>query len=265
VRASNEPQGRLRVATDGAQSVVTTLYSRAPHRFLVPVPRGPVVSAYVTSLGGGLVQGDDIALEVDVEPGAALVVASQGSTKVYKGSLTQQSLTARVSAGAALVWVPEPVTCFAGARYRQAQALHLEASASLLYLDWLTSGRMARGERWQAEAYESRTQIFVGGQLVAHDALSLGGDTAARRMGRVNALASVFVLGPRMQLLALALAREQRDVTRRPDLLCAVGALPGGVVWRVAGETIERVREHIAVAIKVLAPSLGCDIWARRA
>ena len=49
--------------------------------------------------------------------------------------------------------------CFAGSSYRQEQRVDLHDAANLVFVDWLSSGRHAAGERWQFDRYESRTVI----------------------------------------------------------------------------------------------------------
>ncbi|KAJ1926255.1 hypothetical protein IWQ60_003948 [Tieghemiomyces parasiticus] len=72
-------------------------------------------------------------------------------------------LTAHVAAGAYLVLLPSPVTCFKDSRFVQHQTFHLEdPTASLVLLDWVTSGRMSRGESWQFELYSSTNLVYLG-------------------------------------------------------------------------------------------------------
>jgi urease accessory protein len=49
-------------------------------------------------------------------------------------------MTVRVSKGATLYLLPDPVTCFKHASYNQLQTFHLEDGASLIVLDSFTSG-----------------------------------------------------------------------------------------------------------------------------
>ncbi|CAG8633583.1 7473_t:CDS:2 [Diversispora eburnea] len=52
--------------------------------------------------------------------------------------------------------LPGPTTCFQSADYSQYQKFKLEDDiSSLIVLDWFTSGRMSRGERWEFANYKS--------------------------------------------------------------------------------------------------------------
>src|SRR4029079_4497747 len=96
------------------------------------------------------------------------------------------------------VVIPDPVACFAGATYEQRTTIRLAGDASLVFLDALTCGRSARGERWAFTRYASRTRIEREGRLVAHDAVVLDaqrGGPLPERMGRFEALATIISIG----------------------------------------------------------------------
>ncbi len=129
---------------------------------------------FLASLGGGLVDGDRIDVDVDVGRGAFALVGTQASTKVYRSPRgCSQHLAARLAEGAFLALVPDPVVCFAGARYEQRTDVALALGASVLVLDGYTCGRSARGERWAFSRYAARTTIARDGVAAAIDATLL--------------------------------------------------------------------------------------------
>lgn len=77
--------------------------------------------------------------------------------------------------GALLAVLPDPVTCFAGARYSQRQSFLLAPGASLVLVDWLTCGRRALGEAWALASYESSNRVFWGERLVALEQVRVRG------------------------------------------------------------------------------------------
>jgi urease accessory protein len=211
-----------------------------------------------SSLGGGLVDGDRVELEVTVECGATAVVTSQASQKVYRGASSQRTLV-RVHAGATALVVPDPVVPFRGARFEQATSIELADGASLVLGDVITAGRIAYGERWAAEHVASTLDLAIAGERVLLDRVVVG------HMGRFDALATAIVLGPRFADLAAAeLARIAAEpLGKRAALLVAASPLAGGAIVRLAG-TIEDV---VAAARAILRPACsraGEDPWARR-
>src|SRR5262249_62166635 len=81
-----------------------------------PTPRnhGHGAWVYTATYGGGLVDGDSVRLSVDVGPGAAALLSTQASTKVYRSTLgTEAQLNAVVDEDGLLVVAPDPVVGFA--------------------------------------------------------------------------------------------------------------------------------------------------------
>jgi urease accessory protein len=264
-------QASLRViARQDGRSVVSRAFATSPLRLLTPTNHGRAAWVYTSSYGGGLVDGDHIALDIDVGPGAAALVSTQASTKVYRSERGATSdLRARVADEGLLVVMPDPVVCFASSRYRQTIRLDLAASAGLALVDWLSSGRCASGERWAFHEYTSKLVARVDGKLVVHDALALragDGDLAAR-LGRFDVLAFALLLGTPLRSTAAAIVS---DVSRLPirireDLLVAASPLgDGGCLLRLAGRSVEEVGSGLRRYLAVLPSLLEDDPWARK-
>ncbi len=181
------------------ESVVTSLYAETPLRLLYLRPQATV---YQSSLGGGLVDGDAIGLEVSVGAGARFTLKTQASTKAFRGS-TRQSLEVRLEAESHFVSWPDPLVCFRDANYAQTIRIVAPKGASFIALDWLSSGRTAYGERWAFSRYESRVQLLrdetarvdervlldardgdIGERMVGFEALGVVWSSSALRFAR---------------------------------------------------------------------------------
>jgi len=149
-------EGHVEIARGG---VVTSLAARSPLALLTPRNHGRAAWTFVANLGGGLVDGDRLSLAVRVAPGAAALLATQSSTKVYPGSSAQE-IRAEVGDEGLLVSLPDPVVCYAGARYRQEATVSLARSATLIWLEPFAAGRLEHGESWAFERLESRRSSF---------------------------------------------------------------------------------------------------------
>jgi urease accessory protein len=264
-------RGRLSVIRprDG-QTVVTRAYATSPLRLLTPKNHGSAAWIYTSSYGGGLVDGDRIALDVDVGPGAAAFLSTQASTKVYRSPRgTSSELHARISTDGLLAVIPDPVVCFAASRYRQLQSFDLSTGSGLVVVDWVSSGRHASGERWAFHEYVARLRVRVEGKLVLHDALALRADDGdlCERLGRFDVLAVLLILGTRLREHAADVAGQiaEMPLRRRSDQLTAATPVGDcGCLLRVAGTSVEQasrtIREHLAF----LPGLLGDDPWARK-
>jgi urease accessory protein len=225
---------------------------------------------YTSSFGGGFVDGDRIVMDLDVGRGATAFISTQASTKVYRSPAgTSSALHASVAADGLLVAAPDPVVCFAGARYRQTQTFDLANRAALVLLDWVSSGRHAAGERWAFDEYRGRITVRVTEQLLVHDALVLSAADSdlPARLGRFNVLAVVVVAGAALAPAASTLIAtvNTTPVARRADQLMTATPLHGrGCVVRIAGTSVERVGRTIRALLGFVPALLGDDPWTRK-
>jgi urease accessory protein len=265
--------GHIELAqVSGATAVIRRL-AASPLKLLTPRGANGTAHVVTSTYGGGLLAGDDVALRLDAGPDTRCVLGTQASTKVYRstdGRPARQSLDAAVAAGAVVVIAPDPVTCFAGARYGQRQHFRLHGGASLLLIDWITSGRVARGERWAFDNYRSDIRIDVEGFCVARDALLLdpshGPIDAPHRMGRFECLATVYLLGRAFTEAAAGLLARvtQMSVRKRAPLILAASPIQGGTVARVAGGAAETVGRFLGQQLASAWAAVGADPWSSK-
>jgi urease accessory protein len=262
--------GRLSVERHGAASVVRHAEATSPLKWLTPANHGRAAWVFASTYGGGLVGGDAIAYDVAIGIGAAAWVSTQASTKVYRSTRgTSTTVRGRVDAGGLLVLMPDPVVCFASSTYRQAQTFDLHADASFIVLDWMTSGRRARGERWAFDRYHASLVIGRAGRAICHDAVTLDAADGSLldRFGRFDVLATLVLVGPatRDEGARLLDAASRWPVARRADLLMSAAPLGGdGVLVRLAGRTTEAVGQAVRSQLSFLPALLGDDPWGRK-
>lgn len=293
-----EEKGRasLEVSLVFNQSTVTAAYATSPMKLLTPRSRGPRVYAYVSNLGGGLVAGDQTRLDLRIGNGARCFIGTQASTKIYRnpsflpcGHTTQASL----DAGALLVFAPAPVQPFKDSTYVQRQTFHLSPDAGLVLLDWFTSGRRARGERWAFAHFASRNEVWQtmpsrdehglaqtsseidqdsrrGEECTFMDSLVLdpadGALDSTFRSGRFNCFAMLLLTGALLEQPRLRLLEEtnQLSVRRKASLLISASPVRNGAVLRVAGEELAEVENYLRRCLGLLSNVFGEDPWSRR-
>ncbi len=241
-------------------------FASSPLRFLQPRNHGDGAWVFSTTFGGGMVDGDRVDVELTAAAGALAFLGTQSATKVYRSPAgCVHRLGARVEEGAALAVVPDPVVCFAGARYAQRVAIDLAPDASLVLLDGYTCGRAARGERWELASFEARTTITRGGALVLADATRLDpahGDLP-RRMGPFDVVLSLVGLGPRFAAVREAILDAPPPSPGR--LVVAASPLgDDGALVRIAADRFERASLVLRASFRALARALGDDPFARK-
>jgi urease accessory protein len=273
IRTGEKGCAALEVKLVFGESTVTSAFATSPMKLLTPRSRGQSVWAYTSSFGGGLVAGDETQLDLKLGANTRCFLGTQASTKVYRnpsrrpcGHRTQATL----EADAVLVFAPDPVQAFANSSYAQRQEFHLTSGAGLAFVDWFSSGRVARGERWEFEYFHSRNDVFIAGERAFVDSIRLcpedGLLTSQHRAGRFNCFAILLLIGGPMQKAAAQLLQEisTRPVERGGKLVCSASPVSDGALLRVAGESVEVVGRELQRHFKCLSALLGDDPWARK-
>jgi urease accessory protein len=250
------------VRAGAERSAVHRARSAGPLRLFCPRRPGPAAWVVSGNLGGGLVDGDDLALEVSIDPGATCVVTTQASTKVYRGQ-TRQRTVVRVGEAAIGIVAPDPIVPFRGARFAQTTAIELAATASLVLVDTITAGRVAHGERWSADRIDSALEIAIGGEPRLVDRVVLEGDVAAR-MRRFDALATCVLVGPRTTEAAAAQLARLEPPAPGAAVVVAGSRFGDGAVFRIAGERVEQVTAAVRALLGPVCEELGAVPWQRR-
>ncbi|KAF9462112.1 UreD-domain-containing protein [Collybia nuda] len=304
--------GRIVLSSYGSShAVFSELSSTYPLKLLSPrISPSGVAVVYILSYGGGLVGGDQVNLSVDVDTGGVLVLLSQGSTKVFKTRpeerlasvrikrptehmatpasmksplATTQTLTFAVAAGGSLFLLPDPVTCFQAASYRQIQTFHLSRTSSLVVLDWLTSGRKSLGEEWSFSKYYSANEIWTDGKRVAKDVMVLVDDevdpgaklpprSLRDKLAPYSCYAMVMLYGPLVQgaIRDMTAQYDQISVLKSKvpaEMLWSLSPMTlgegGGAIIRVAGSETEVVKKWLEQALLGLQETIGTDVFRR--
>ncbi|HEX8818606.1 MAG TPA: urease accessory protein UreD [Archangium sp.] len=270
-RPGRAGDARLAFERVGNRTVVRTALAHSPLRLLTPRNHGHAAWVYTSSLGGGLVDGDHLSVELDVAEGATVLLSSQGANRVYRSPRGCRSeLSARVAPGALLALVPDPTACFTGARYTQRQDVQLAPGASLVLMEVLTAGRSANGERWAFTHYTSSLRVHREGRALLDERWLLDPAHGAlpERLGRFDALGTVLLVGPALDSAREALSGHvgALPVTPRSGLVCSASSLgPDGLVLRVAASSVEALLRTTRQWLSFLPALLGDDPWARRA
>jgi urease accessory protein len=198
-----------------------TLQYAYPLKLISPTPLvyddNYVHTLFLLTYGGGLVAGDTIDLTITLEARTALILLTQGSTKIFKTPnptlVSGQRMKVSIAAGAALCYIPDPIQPFAESAFGQSQIYRLEAaSSSLCACDWVSCGRAARGEKWNFWKYTSRNEVWDTAKpdqkrLLLRDNMILEGESGpndpaiAAKMDQLGAYGTLILRGPAFDAL----------------------------------------------------------------
>jgi urease accessory protein len=260
----------LTFTRSGSHTVLTRAFAASPVKVIESNRGGATCWVYAATLGGGLVGGDTIQLRVEVGTGARAVLTTQASTKVYRSLRPcTQHVSGTIGMNALFAVVPDPIVCFAEADFTQTQRYDLHAGASLVVVDWVTSGRHACGERWAFSRYESRFDIRRDARRIFFDAVVLdrGIDSVADRMRRFDVLLTAVITGPLVAHAAVDIVNRmsRAPIVRGADLVAsAVTLRDGGALLRIAGTSVEQLARVLRTDLGFLSDLTGDDLWSRK-
>ncbi|HWS74263.1 MAG TPA: urease accessory protein UreD, partial [Quisquiliibacterium sp.] len=136
---------------DGPLRVLRSLYPEGPgtcHHVLVHPP-------------GGIVGGDTLQVNVDVQAGAHALITTPGATRFYRsaGALASQTVHARLAPGARLEWLPLETIAYRGTRAVNRMRFALEEGAQMIGWDMLALGLPAAGAPFDDGRYEQQIEL----------------------------------------------------------------------------------------------------------
>ena len=177
---------------------------RTPWHLLPPIYLDETGSAYtlLVNPSGGLVEGDQLTIDLTVGSKAHVLISTPSANKVYR-SLSQTSVQdIQISVGpeGILEWLPEHTIPFAGSRFRQIIDVKLAPGATLLLWDAVASGRIASGERWAFTSLENRIRIKTASSetVSEHYAFVPSTRSVAGLAEEWDYVGSLFIIGDAM-------------------------------------------------------------------
>lgn len=228
---------RVHARHDGPLRLLKTLY-----------PEGPgVAHAVLVHPPGGLVGGDRLDIDIDVQPGAHLLVTTPAATRFYRSSAgaAMQAVQARVAPGGRLEWLPQETLAYPACDARNEVRLTLADGASLFATEVLGLGLPAAAEPFDRgrvlQHLEVTGQWLDRGWLDAADPALLDGPCglAGYRVLGTLVYAQTEALAPASDLLDEA--RTLLDTVPRSGVTHLQSPRGAVLLARVVGDDVESV------------------------
>ena len=243
---------------------ITNLVCRPPLQVLrahhVDPGRPDLASVILASPSGGILQGDQLTIDIQVGPDARLRVGTQSATRIYRTPAggARQVVRLEVEAGGYLEYLPDPFIPFAGSRFTSATHAIVSVDGALIIGEVVAPGRAARGEILAFERFESTVQIArPDGMLLATDAVILDRRElmcAVGALGRHVAIGTLLVIRPGFPPSILRDGAGDQEV---PSVTVGASGLPND-----AGAWIRVLADRLGDAVRVIA---GANESAREA
>ncbi|MFF5180137.1 urease accessory protein UreD [Micromonospora sp. NPDC000316] len=161
--------------------------------------RNGTPTVYVVGGAAGPLAGDDLRLDIEVGPGAAVrvqTVAASVALPGRPGAVSRMVVRAVVHAGATLHWLPEQLVAAAGCAHLAESRVELAAEASLRWRDELICGRFGE-EPGSAVVH---TSVDYDDRPLLRQSLAVGphapGWAGPAVLGGASATGSLLVVDP---------------------------------------------------------------------
>ena len=235
-------------------------------------PEGDPCHVYLVHPPGGVVGGDELRIDVQVDPGAHALITTPAATKFYRCEARVSSQTQELhAAGATFEWLPQENIFYRGADARTATRVHVDADSRFIGWEINCLGLPARGEPfdtgtlrldlelWRSAAANHPTPVRsgpvsqeMGSVPIFIDRLRFRGESEAR--GALWGLAGQEAVGT-----LLATPATPDDVECIRELVAdkphaAVSLVDGVLVLRALAPQAEAVRNLFISAWQRLRP-----------
>jgi urease accessory protein len=234
---------RLSFAFDGTRTVLSASHAELPLQIQRP-RQGDHGEAIVTLLtpAGALFAGDVVRLDVDLQPGASVVLRQASATQLHRATErggVAFDLALTVAAGAHCRYSPLELIPFADADYCQTIRVFLADGAEARLTEVVTPGRLWEHFRYRRLAL--RTEVYVEGRLVVLDAQRIvpAETDCLTALGGHTHFGTLLHLGPNV---GAPYADCLYDHFAAPGVCGSASLLPGyGVAARVLGHSAENL------------------------
>ena len=168
-----QAQLTLGFAARGTKTVLATRQQRGPLAIQRPFyPEGDVCHAYVLHPPGGVVGGDQLQINLDVQATAHALLTTPGATKFYRSAGAQAQQHQHFSViNACLEWLPQENIFFPGANAALHSTIHLHHQARYIGWEIHCLGRPVNEERFAHGRALFHTALYRDNQPLLFDRL----------------------------------------------------------------------------------------------
>ena len=219
---------------------------------------------------GGVVGGDELRLEAQLDPGAHALLTTPAAGKFYRsaGPLARQIQSLTAAPGAALEWLPQENIVYNGARLQTLTRIDLQGDAHFLGWEILCLGRPAADEilttgecRQTLELWRDGEPLYLesgrysGGDPVLNAAWGLQGQPVTATLLCAPVQTSSLAREGRGEGMVDALRADWNAVSGPGGKeIIAVTALDGVLICRYLGPSAAHARRWLILAWSLLRP-----------
>lgn len=210
---------------------------------------------------GGVVGGDELRLDAQLDPNAHALLTTPAAGKFYRsaGPVARQTQCLTVGPGAALEWLPQESIVYNGARLHALTRVDLQGDARWLGWEILCLGRPAAREQWIAGECRQTLEIRRDGEpLYLETGRLSGGDPVLKAAWGLQGqpVTATLLSAPVLPGMVDAVRAGWNAMTVGGEDVVAVTAIDGVLIGRYLGPSAARARHLFILAWSLLRPLL---------
>lgn len=156
------------------KTVLSTMRFEGPLRVQRPFyPEGERCHTYLLHPPGGMVSGDQIDIDVHVNPDANATITTPSAGKIYAADsanvVQRQNIRLAVGEGATLEFLPQENILFNTANAELSTEIELAEESRLIAWDLVSFGRPHGGFLFESGSLKQSLKISIGGELQLHE------------------------------------------------------------------------------------------------
>jgi len=115
---------------------------------------------YIVSVSGGILQGDRYRIDVRLKKNSMAHITTQGATRIFSmnSNNATQMVNITLEENSYLEFIPDQIIPYQDSRFYQRMNLNVHDSATLVYSEIITPGRVAMGESFEYDVCYLKTR-----------------------------------------------------------------------------------------------------------
>lgn len=115
---------------------------------------------YIVSASGGILQGDRYRMDITMKKGSRAHITTQGATRIYSmdANIATQMVNVTLEEDSYLEFIPDQIIPYRDSRFYQRTSLNVHDSATVVYSEVITPGRVAMGESFEYDVCHIKTR-----------------------------------------------------------------------------------------------------------
>lgn len=167
----------LELQKKGPRTVPNKIFHHGALKLMRPFYLDDSDQAYYTLLnpGGGYLNGDQYKIRVTLQKNAAVFLATQSATKIYKSpdNPVYQESEFILKDKSTLHYLPDPIIAYSDAQFIQKNIIKMSSDSTVFFSEIITPGWSEVGRYFTYKRIQMRNEIYVDNKLIALDHLRL--------------------------------------------------------------------------------------------